>query len=198
LFVFEEQEGSGEMAEGGGKGGGGDNQGGLGILGHGLETGGGVAGVEREVAGARFEDGQEGEDEIGGAVEADGDGKGRRGEGEAVVGEVVGPGSELGVGEVAGGGDEGDGVGCGGGLGLEEAVDGGVARVFDRAALPIGGRHRTENILNLSHLWTLGTHSDVPYNAGESKFPARGLSADLTRNPFFGFKRSGQKGKVQV
>ena len=123
---------------------------------HVLEALRGVGGVEREVAGAGFEDGQESDDQLGGAVEAEG--YGLSGLGlirEEKPGEMIGAGVKLGVGNVAGSGNEGEGVGRGCGLGLEELVDGGVARVFDRAGHPVGRGHLGGCSLSLSHRWTV-------------------------------------------
>jgi hypothetical protein len=52
-------------------------------------------------------------------------------------------------------------------------VDGGVARVVGGAALPHGGRHCPGNVMGLSHHWIVRECTANPYNAGESKFPAK-------------------------
>ena len=136
-----------------GEGVGGDEEGGGGVLGHGLEAGGGIRGVEGDVAGAGFQDGEEGDDELGGAVEAKGyGGAGMR---EEVTSQLVGASVELGVGQIGRGGYEGDGIRGGGGLGLEEDVNEGVARVVGRTALPMGGRHGLGIVMSLSHLGTV-------------------------------------------
>ncbi len=51
----------------------GDDQGCGGVVEHVGEAFGGVFGVEGDIGGAGFEDGQEGDDEVGGAVEVYGD-----------------------------------------------------------------------------------------------------------------------------
>nr|BDL56508.1 hypothetical protein [Streptomyces diastaticus] len=86
----------------------------------------GVGGVEGDVGAAGFEDGEDGGDEVGGAVEVEGDagfgGDASFGEG---AGEVFGAGVEFGVGEGAGAGVEGDGVGGLCDVGGEGGGDGG-------------------------------------------------------------------------
>ena len=65
------------------------------------ETGHGVIRIERDVSAAGFEDGEDGDHEVGGAVEGEADeGIGADAEGAQVVREVVGAFVELAVGEL--------------------------------------------------------------------------------------------------
>ncbi len=85
---------------------------------------GGVLGVEGNVGGTGFQDGEEGDVDVGRAREPEGD-KGAGGDAlvAEVAGELVGAAIDFGVGEAGGGGVDGDGVGAVVGLGFEEFVE---------------------------------------------------------------------------
>ncbi len=101
------------------------------------ETLGGPGLVERDVGGPRLEDGEEGDDEVGGAVEADGDARAREHTQRAqVMSELVGARVELGVGDRLLAGDDSNSVGRAHGLLSEESMDGRVARVIANSPIP--------------------------------------------------------------
>jgi hypothetical protein len=109
----------------------------------------GRIGIKRDVSAAGFEDGEEGDEEGGGAFEAQRDERLRAdAEGAEVVGEAVGLGVEFAVGEVLLFESQRDGVRGGAGVRLEQLVDaafrregarGGAGRRLTHAAM--GRRH---------------------------------------------------------
>ncbi len=102
----------------------------MGVLEHVGDAVGGVVGVDGEVGGAGLEDGEDGDDEVGGAGQGEGDvlfGS------DALVGEVVrecvGAGVQLFVGQGVRAVLDGDGPRCPDDLRLEELGEGGLRDV---------------------------------------------------------------------
>jgi len=130
----------------------GEYQGCAAIASHGLDSAGGVCGIERDVATAGFQDGELCGDQLWRAVKAEGDGSAlMRQMRSEEAGEAVRLRIELRVGERAGGGAYRDDIRGPCGTSLEEAVDGSVAGIFDRTTHPGDGRRFFGNMLSLSH-----------------------------------------------
>jgi hypothetical protein len=96
----------------------------IGVVQHELEAVGRVVGVQRHVARARFEDGQNGRYHFQRAGNHEADlVVGLYAVGVQEVGQLVGPGFQFGVGQLLAAKEHGDGVGCGVGLLLKAVVD---------------------------------------------------------------------------
>ena len=113
----------------------GEEEGGEGVGGDEVQTLGGQGGVEGEPGATGLEDGEHGDDEVDGALEAEGDEDlGADTEAAQVTGELIGAGVELGVGEQLVAEAEGRGVRGEASVGLDEAVDGELGERARRAA----------------------------------------------------------------
>ena len=120
------------------EGGVGEEDGGPGIRGDEVEALGGQRGVEGEPGATSLEGGEDGDDEVRGALEADGDEDiGADAEATQVVGELIGAGVELGVGEGLGAEAQSGSVGRAANLGLEEAVDEGRGGQLALGLVPV-------------------------------------------------------------
>ncbi len=114
--------------EGGLQSGVGEKEDGLGVLDHLRQALGRVGGVEGKVGAAGLEDGEQGDDELDGALESESDGRIRANATcDEQMGELVGAGVELRVGEALLGELQGDGVGVLGDDAGEAVDEGGVA-----------------------------------------------------------------------